>query len=222
MRDAGGAIEAADRPAVVGELREVLLVVRVLDARRRPQLLGDGELILRVRLERGRPELLVEIRQLGIHPRPRIGRYLVSIGIGVLRPEPGPEDAAPGEVRHRQQVAELAIAIELVGRAGRRDRRAVVVLLVVVAVRVDLVVDGPAAAEKRVDADVLEVGRDSIEIVPVVICLCRVAAQQVVVAELGDLGTRRTLGVRRVGVEEDVRAKRRDRRLVREDDAVLA
>ena len=152
------AVQIADGLAVVGKLREVLLVVRELDARRDRAVSATLQLVFGVRLQRGRAEHLVEVRQRRVHPRARIGRRLVAIRRRVFRPQPGAEHADATTCTDRQVVADLPVAVQLVGRARRRDRRrAVEVLLVVVPHRVDLVVDRPAVAKVGAQPDVLEV-----------------------------------------------------------------
>ena len=126
------------------------------------------------------------------------------------------------DVRQRQDVAELPVAVQLVGGARRGDRRhAVVVLLVVVPHRVDLVVDRPAVAQIRLDADVLEVRRDAVEVELVVQRRGRIAGHQEVVAELLDLRAGRALLVRRVAVQMHHRAERREHSVVAQRVLIL-
>src|ERR1019366_6219525 len=83
-------------------------------------------------------------------------------------PQASTEDAPGRFVAYRQHVARLAIAVELVHRAGLRDGRTVVVLLVPVAVSVGLVIQLPTMAQIALDAEVLEVCLYVIEVIAVV------------------------------------------------------
>jgi hypothetical protein len=81
-------------------------------------------------------------------------------------------------------------------------------------VRVGLVVDRPACADERSDADVFEVGRDRVEVELVVQRRRRIVGHQEVVAELRDLRARRSLLIRRVAREVHDRAERGQRGVV--------
>ena len=210
MPDERRTTQVTDHLAVIGKLREVLLVACVFHARRDRQVVAQTELELRVGLVGRRDEAFVEVRQRGVHPAARIGRRLVAVARRVLGPESSFEDAQIGRMRHRDEVAHLPVRVQLVGGAGRRDRgRAVVVLLVVVPHPVGLVVERPAVAKVRVHADVLEVRGDMVEVEPVVQRRRRVVRQQEVVAVLGDLRPRGALLVRRVAVQIHHRGEHR-------------
>ena len=87
------AAQAADGFAVVGELSQVDVVVRHLEAAGDGQPLRDVVFVLRERLRRLRDELLVEVRRQQIDKGAGIGRRLEAVGIGPFVPETGAENA---------------------------------------------------------------------------------------------------------------------------------
>src|SRR5215471_2078504 len=99
----------------------------------------------------------MKVRQGGIGPGSWIGWSLEAIGLGVLVPQAGAENSIFVGLGHRNDVAIFAITVQLVDGTGRSDRRAVVILLVVVTVAIDLVVDCPAMTEIGRQADIIEV-----------------------------------------------------------------
>src|ERR1700730_726560 len=120
-----------------------------------------------------------------------------------------------------QGVADFAIAVELVCRAGLGDRGPVIVLLVPVPVRVNLIVQPPTVAEVRTNSDVLEVRLYVVVVVTEIVWPVGIVAQQIVIAELGYLRPRRPLGVRSVSPEIDDAEKRRHGRLIAEFVLIL-
>src|ERR1039457_1939005 len=99
----------------------------------------------------------MKISEGSVRPRPRVGRVLIADGVGPLIPHTGPQDAQCGVVREVHDVADLAIAIELVDAAGGDDGggAVVVVLLGPVSIGIGLVIELPAAAQVSRDSDVL-------------------------------------------------------------------
>src|SRR5471032_1675489 len=211
----GRAVQRADRAAVVGQVVEGLLVVGVFDAGRDLQVRRDGELEFGERLQRRGLIVLAEVGHRVVDPVQRIGRILVTVAARVVAPQAGAQGAQREIVAQAQQVAAGAVGIELVdaGLVGRGVGQAgghfgaVVVLLVPVAVGIDLVVELPAVAQITGQAEVFEIGGDVVEVVAVVVGLRRVAAEQIVVAVLGDLRARRSLDVGGVVLQVQVGAE---------------
>ena len=209
----GGAVQVADGLAVVGKLREVLPVVGVLDPGRHREIRQRPPRVVGVRLQRGGAEHLVEVRQRRVDPGAGIRRRLIAIGRRVLGPEPGAEHAGARHVGHGQVVAVLAIAVQLVGGARRRDASSC---------RCSSACCSTASCRpcrrstsccpsSVLNAEVLEVGRDRVEVVLVVQRRRRIVGHQEVVAELLDLRAGRSLLIRRVALQMHDRRERAQR-----------
>ena len=204
MVDAGRAAQVTHGFSVVSELRQRLPVNRIFDARRQLQSVGDIELIFGERLQGGGLEGFMEVRQHRIDPGERAGRELIAIGIGRLGPQTGAEHAERGLLAQTQQIAISPVAVEFVGGAGGGDSRAVVVLLIVIRVGVQLVVELPSVAEIGGQSDIIEIRCHMVKVITEIGRIVRIAAQQVVIAELRDLRARGALVIWRIGLEIDI------------------
>src|SRR5258706_16260528 len=85
------AVQITDCFAVVGELRQVELVIDELDSRRDAEIARRAPFKLHVWLCRRGVELFMEVGKGGIDPGARIGRRLEAIGLRELIPESGTE-----------------------------------------------------------------------------------------------------------------------------------